>query len=125
MALDLLPLILPHRTHGLRMALERAMAEQGGKFDVAVQVDGYTTTKAFVAAGLGYTVLPFSSVRREIDRKQLSAVRLRKPKLAWTLSSLTARTSAMHAPSWRCAILSLPSQGAAADRSVARDDRNA
>ena len=63
MALDLLPLILPHRTHGLRMALERAMAEQGGKFDVAVQVDGYTTTKAFVAAGLGYTVLPLSSVR--------------------------------------------------------------
>jgi len=86
MALDLLPLILPHRTHGLRMALERAMAEQGGKFDVAVQVDGYTTTKAFVAAGLGYTVLPLSSVRQEVERKQLSAVRLRKPKLTWTLS---------------------------------------
>ena len=86
MALDLLPLILPHRTHGLRMALERAMAEQGGRFEVAVQVDGYTTTKAFVAAGLGYTVLPLSSVRQEVERKQLSAVRLRKPKLTWTLS---------------------------------------
>lgn len=86
MALGRLPLILPHRTHGLRMALERAMAEQGGKFDVAVQVDGYTTTKAFVAAGLGYTVLPFSSVRQEVERKHLSAVRLRKPKLSWTLS---------------------------------------
>jgi LysR family nitrogen assimilation transcriptional regulator len=62
------------------------MAEQGGKFEVAVQVDGYTTTKAFVAAGLGYTVLPLSSVRREVERKQLSAIHLRKPKLSWTLS---------------------------------------
>jgi LysR family transcriptional regulator, nitrogen assimilation regulatory protein len=86
MALDRLPLILPHRTHGLRMLLERAVAEQGGRFEVAVQVDGYTTTKAFVAAGLGYTVLPLSSVRGEVDRQQLSAVRLRKPKLSWTLS---------------------------------------
>jgi LysR family nitrogen assimilation transcriptional regulator len=86
MLLDRLPLILPNRTHGLRMLLERAMAEQGGKFEVAVQVDGYTTTKAFVAAGLGYTVLPLSSVRQEVERKQLSAIRLRKPKLSWTLS---------------------------------------
>lgn len=86
MAFGRLPLILPHRTHGLRMLLERAMAERGGKFDVAVQVDGYTTTKAFVAAGLGYTVLPLSSVRREVKRHQLSAVRLRKPSLSWTLS---------------------------------------
>ncbi len=86
MALERLPLILPHRTHGLRMLLERAVAEQGGRFEVAVQVDGYTTTKAFVAAGLGYTVLPLSSVRREVERRQLSAVRLRKPKLSWTLS---------------------------------------
>lgn len=86
MALERMPLILPNRTHGLRMALERAVAEQGGRFDVAVQVDGYTTTKAFVAAGLGYTVLPLSSVRQEVERKQLSAVRLRKPKFIWTLS---------------------------------------
>jgi LysR family nitrogen assimilation transcriptional regulator len=86
MPLDRLPLILPNRTHSLRMLLERAVAEQGSRFDVAVQVDGYTTTKAFVAAGLGYTVLPLSSVRQEVERKQLSAVRLRKPKLSWTLS---------------------------------------
>jgi len=86
MLLDRLPLILPHRTHGLRMLLERAVAEQGGRFEVAVQVDGYTTTKAFVAAGLGYTVLPLSSVCQEVERQQLSAVPLRRPKLSWTLS---------------------------------------
>jgi len=86
MLFDRLPLILPNRTHGLRMLLERAVAEQRSRFEVAVQVDGYTTTKAFVAAGLGYTVLPLSSVRQDVEREQLSAVRLRKPKLSWTLS---------------------------------------
>jgi LysR family transcriptional regulator, nitrogen assimilation regulatory protein len=84
--LDRLPLILPNRTHGLRMLVDRAMAEHDGQFGVAIQVDGYTTTKAFVAAGLGYTILPYSSVRDEVESQQLSAVLLRKPKLSWSLS---------------------------------------
>ena len=83
---DRLPLILPNRTHSLRMLVERALAEHGRRFGVAFQVDGYTTTKAFVAAGLGYTILPYSSVRDEVESRQLSAVRLHKPKLSWTLS---------------------------------------
>jgi LysR family transcriptional regulator, nitrogen assimilation regulatory protein len=86
MPLDSVPLILPNRTHSLRMLLERAVAETGGRFGVAIEVDGYTTTKALVAAGLGYTILPYSSVRLEVEQQQLSAVRLRKPALAWTLS---------------------------------------
>jgi LysR family nitrogen assimilation transcriptional regulator len=86
MPLDRLPLILPNRTHSLRMLIERAVAESGGRFAVAVQVDGYVTTKALVAAGLGYTILPYSSVRQEVENGQLSAFRLRKPALSWTLS---------------------------------------
>ncbi len=118
MPLDRLPLILPNRTHGLRMALERAMAEQGGKFEVAVQVDGYTTTKAFVAAGLGYTVLPLSSVRREVEQKQLSAVRLRKPKLSWTLS-LAYRKDQRNAR----AVMALRDIVAAQVKALAADER--
>jgi LysR family transcriptional regulator, nitrogen assimilation regulatory protein len=86
MSLDRLPFILPNSTHGLRMLLEREFAEAGIRFSVAMQVDGYTTTKAFVAAGLGYTILPKSSVRRELAKEELSAVRLRRPNLSWTLS---------------------------------------
>ncbi|HSZ66640.1 MAG TPA: LysR family transcriptional regulator [Xanthobacteraceae bacterium] len=88
MALDRVPLILPNRTHGLRMLVERGAAEYGGHLDVAFQVDGYTTTKALVVAGLGYTILPYSAVRREAGAGLISAVRLRKPALpAWTLSA--------------------------------------
>jgi LysR family nitrogen assimilation transcriptional regulator len=96
MALSGVPLILPNRTHGLRMLVERAVAESGGQsagqsgghVDVVFQVEGYATTKALVAAGLGYTVLPYSAARREIGTGELSAVRLHKPALGpWTLSA--------------------------------------
>jgi LysR family nitrogen assimilation transcriptional regulator len=88
MMLHQLKLILPNRTHSLRMLVERAAAEYGGHLDVAIQVDGYVTTKALVDAGLGYTILPYSAVRQEIETGQLSAVRLRKPALSpWTLSA--------------------------------------
>jgi len=85
MTLDRVPLILPNHTHSLRVLIERATAESGASFQVAVEVDGYTTTKALIAAGLGYTILPYSSVHREVEGGALSAVRLRKPELAWTL----------------------------------------
>jgi LysR family transcriptional regulator, nitrogen assimilation regulatory protein len=88
MMLHQMKLILPNRTHSLRMLVERAAAEYGGHLDVAVQVDGYVTTKALVEAGLGYTILPYSAVRQEIETGELSAVRLRKPALSpWTLSA--------------------------------------
>jgi LysR family nitrogen assimilation transcriptional regulator len=87
-ALSSVPLILPNRTHGLRMLVERAVAEAGGHVDVAHQVEGYATTKALTAAGLGYTVLPYSAARREIGTGELSAARIHRPALApWTLSA--------------------------------------
>jgi LysR family nitrogen assimilation transcriptional regulator len=86
MRLDRLRLILPNRTHSLRMIVERAVAERSGQLDVAIEVDGYTTTKTLVAAGLGYTVLPYSAVQKEVEALQLTAVRLRQLALSWTLS---------------------------------------
>jgi len=86
MTLANLPLILPNRTHGLRMMIERAVAASRTRFHVAIQVDGYSTTKAFVAAGLGYSILPLSSVRQEIKTGQVSAVLLSRPRLSWTVS---------------------------------------
>jgi LysR family transcriptional regulator, nitrogen assimilation regulatory protein len=81
-----LPLILPNRTHALRMLIERTMATYGGRLNVAVQIDGYTMTKALVGGGLGYTILPYSSVHQQVEDGQLSAVRLRTPEMSWTLS---------------------------------------
>ena len=80
--LESLPLILPNRTHSLRLLIDRALA---GRIDVAFQVDGYTLTKALVAAGQGYTILPYSAIQRQIETQQLSAAPL-SPQISWTLS---------------------------------------
>jgi LysR family transcriptional regulator, nitrogen assimilation regulatory protein len=82
-SLDSLPLILPNRNHSLRLLIDHALA--GRRIDVALQVDGYTLTKALVAAGQGYTILPYSAVHQQVEAKQLSAVPLR-PQISWTLS---------------------------------------
>lgn len=86
MALSGLPLVLPNRTHSLRMLIERALAPLKREIQVSVQVDGYTMTKALVAAGAGYTVLPLSAVAPQVAAGQLSAVRLHDPEISWTLS---------------------------------------
>jgi LysR family nitrogen assimilation transcriptional regulator len=86
MKLAQVPLVLPNSTHALRMLIERAVAAHGERLNVSVQIDGYTTTKALVAAGLGYTVLPYSCVHQQVEEGQLSAARLRKPEMTWTLS---------------------------------------
>jgi LysR family transcriptional regulator, nitrogen assimilation regulatory protein len=82
-ALESLPLILPNRTHSLRMLIDRALAHH--RINVAFQVDGYTLTKALVAAGEGYTILPYSAVHQQVEIGQLSATPLRRPKISWTL----------------------------------------
>jgi LysR family transcriptional regulator, nitrogen assimilation regulatory protein len=84
LSLQSLPLILPNRTHGLRTLIDRALA--GRHINVAYQVDGYTLTKALVAAGQGYTILPYSAIQRQVEAKQFSAVPLRRPQISWTLS---------------------------------------
>ena len=81
-----LPLVLPNRTHSLRMLIERAVTAHGGNIQVSVQVDGFATTKSLVLAGVGYTILPYSAIHQQVRAGQLTACRLREPEISWTLS---------------------------------------
>lgn len=84
MKLESLPMILPNRTHGLRRLLEEAL-EGTNRLNVVVQTDGMITTRALVAAGHGYTILPYSAVHSQLVSKQLSSVRLDDLLINWTL----------------------------------------
>jgi LysR family nitrogen assimilation transcriptional regulator len=86
MKLDKLPLILPNKTHGMRLLIDQALGSRSDDLNVTVQVDGFVTTKALVAAGLGYTILPYSAVSRDVESGRLSATRLRSPEIIWTLT---------------------------------------
>ena len=86
MKLDGIPLILPNKTPGMRILIDQALGPGGDKLNIAAQVDGFVTTKALVAAGIGYTILPFSAFGRDIENGSLSATRLRHPEIQWTLT---------------------------------------
>ena len=82
--LDGLPFILPNEAHALRLLIERALGR--GRLNVAIQTDGMITTRALVAAGHGYTILPYSAIHRQLQSGEVSAIRLVDLDIPWTLS---------------------------------------
>jgi LysR family transcriptional regulator, nitrogen assimilation regulatory protein len=82
--LDGLPFILPNEAHALRLLIERALSPD--RLNVAVQTDGMITTRALVAAGHGYTILPYSAIHRQLQSGEVSATRLDGFDIPWTLS---------------------------------------
>lgn len=78
-----LPFILPNEAHALRQLIERAL---GQRLNVALQTDGMITTRALVAAGHGYTILPYSAIHHQLQNSEVSAQRLIDFDIPWTLS---------------------------------------
>jgi LysR family nitrogen assimilation transcriptional regulator len=74
---------LPNEAHALRQLIERAAAR---RLNTAVQTDGMITTLALVAAGHGYTILPYSAIHHQLTNRQVSAARLTGIDVPWTLS---------------------------------------
>src|SRR5215475_13849973 len=64
-------LVLPSHSHGLRALIERAAAQRKLKLDVQLEADSFRVLTSLVEAGLGYTLLPPSSVRGEIRERRL------------------------------------------------------
>ena len=66
-------LVLPSHSHGLRALIERAAAKRKLKLDVQLEADSFRVLTSLVEEGLGYSLLPPSSVRGEIDARRLEA----------------------------------------------------
>lgn len=77
----LLPLILPSLTHGLRQLLEREAAATGLSLNTVIDVDSYGNIKELVEQGMGYSILPFNSIAREVRDDRLRSWRIGKPEL--------------------------------------------
>jgi LysR family transcriptional regulator, nitrogen assimilation regulatory protein len=71
--------ILPHRTHGLRDAVERFAQSQNVALDVVVEMDSLCRIKSLVARGSGYSILAHAAVHEELERGELVLVTLREP----------------------------------------------
>ena len=77
--LGALPLILPSRQHGLRIALESAAAKARTKLNTHFQTDSFPLKKELVESGIGYAILPHCSFAREAEAGRLTFTRIVNP----------------------------------------------
>src|ERR1700757_1830766 len=72
-------LVLPSHSHGLRALIEHAAAKKKLKLDVQLEADSFRVLTSLVEEGLGYTLLPPSSVRQEVADGRLETARISRP----------------------------------------------
>ena len=72
-------LVLPSHSHGLRALIEHAAAKRKLKLDVKLEADSFRVLTSLVEEGLGYTLLPPSSVRNEVANGRLETAAISKP----------------------------------------------
>jgi DNA-binding transcriptional LysR family regulator len=72
-------LVLPSHSHGLRALIEHAAAKKKLKLDVQLEADSFRVLTSLVEEGLGYTLLPPSSLRNEVAEGRLETAALAKP----------------------------------------------
>ncbi|MCH8138535.1 MAG: LysR family transcriptional regulator [Proteobacteria bacterium] len=77
-----LPLILPSMAHGLRILIDETANKQNRELDVILEIDSVPATKELVEQAVGYTVLAFGAVRREVGEGRLRAHPITRPRLA-------------------------------------------
>ena len=76
-----LPLILPSLNHGLRELLEGLAGKSGLELNTIIDVDSYGNIKELVEEGMGYSVLPFHAISREVNDGRLKNWPIGKPEL--------------------------------------------
>ncbi|WP_394689506.1 LysR substrate-binding domain-containing protein [Hoeflea sp.] len=76
-----LPLILPSVHHGLRELLEGLAGEKQVELNTIIDVDSYSNIKELVKEAMGYSVLPYNAISREVQDGRLKHWPIRKPEL--------------------------------------------
>ena len=72
-------LVLPSHSHGLRALIEHAAALKKIKLDVQLEADSFRVLTSLVEEGLGFALLPPSSVRSEVADGRLEAAAIARP----------------------------------------------
>lgn len=62
-----LPLILPSRPNGLRVVADSAAAKAKMGLSVRFQADSFVLMRELVESGLGYSMMPYSAIAREVE----------------------------------------------------------
>ncbi|WP_416046789.1 LysR family transcriptional regulator [Cupriavidus basilensis] len=97
-----LPLILPGLPHSNRRLIEQAAIQHGVRLRVMLEVDSVALTKQLVKAGLGYSILTFIAIQREIEAGELVAHRIVRPAIRSNVAITTLRDGSVsrYAEAW-------------------------
>ena len=74
-----LPLALPSRLYGVRLAVDAAAKKAGVPLHSAAEVDSYWVIKSLVKSGAYHAFLPLSSVSEEVESGAIEARRISAP----------------------------------------------
>lgn len=85
-------LVVPQRTHSIRLLLDQMAARYGVALDIAMEVEGMRTTKALVRAGIGVTLFSYAGVHEEVAAGTLRAIPI-KPRLVWRMALAERRAT--------------------------------
>ncbi|PHQ71642.1 MAG: LysR family transcriptional regulator [Sneathiella sp.] len=77
-----LPLVLPSESHGLRTLMEKEANRLKLKLGTVLEIDSYSNIKGLVEAGVGYSILPFNAIAREVSAGRLLAWKIKDPGLS-------------------------------------------
>jgi len=72
-------LVLPSHSHGLRALIEHAAAQRKIKLNVQLEADSFRVLTSLVEEGLGFALLPPSSVHAEVEDGRLETAMVSKP----------------------------------------------
>ena len=72
-------LVLPSHSHGLRALIEHAAAQRRIKLNVQLEADSFRVLTSLVEEGLGFALLPPSSVHGEVADGRLETAAVSKP----------------------------------------------
>lgn len=76
-----LPMILPARPHGLRLVLDHVFGSAGIEPRIDVEVDAMPSTLRLVEAGMGYTILSYSSCHDLVAEGRISYWTIQNPSI--------------------------------------------
>lgn len=76
-----LPMILPSRPHGLRLLVDQMLTAAGIAPRIDVEVEAMPSTLGLVESGVGYTILSYSSVHRQVAEGRIRCWRIVNPTL--------------------------------------------
>ncbi len=79
------PLILTQQPNTLRMILEDALRARNISHNVILETNSTRLQSEMAAAGIGFTVLAYSAISKEVESGKLTAIPLEDLKVTWTL----------------------------------------